>query len=49
MSKKIIKDNQLDHIVEIVQKKLEDITELPGGIEKVWFHKLGPLLTDSRD
>lgn len=35
MSKQIIKDNKLDHIVEVVHGKIEDIKELPDGIEKV--------------
>uniref|UniRef100_A0AC35UG39 Protein arginine N-methyltransferase 1 n=1 Tax=Rhabditophanes sp. KR3021 TaxID=114890 RepID=A0AC35UG39_9BILA len=34
-SKVIIKDNKLDHIITVVQAKMEDITELPEGIEKV--------------
>ncbi|CAJ0574483.1 unnamed protein product, partial [Mesorhabditis spiculigera] len=34
-SRQIVKDNNLDHIVEVIQAKLEDITELPGGYEKV--------------
>ncbi|CAJ0950378.1 unnamed protein product, partial [Mesorhabditis belari] len=34
-SRQIISDNGLDHIVEVIQSKLEDITELPDGIEKV--------------
>ncbi|CAI5451206.1 unnamed protein product [Caenorhabditis angaria] len=34
-SRQIIKDNGLDHIVEIVQAKVEDVKELPGGVEKV--------------
>jgi len=34
-SRQIIKDNNLDHIVEVVQSKVEDIKELPDGIEKV--------------
>jgi len=34
-SRQIIKDNKLDHIVEVVQAKLEDIQELPDGHEKV--------------
>lgn len=34
-SKKIIADNNLDNIVEVIHGKLEDIKELPGGIEKV--------------
>lgn len=34
-SRQIIKDNKLDHIVEVIQCKMEDIKELPGGYEKV--------------
>lgn len=34
-SRKIIKDNNLDHIIEVIQAKVEDVKELPGGIEKV--------------
>jgi predicted RNA methylase len=34
-SEKIIKDNKLDHIVTVLHSKMEDITELPDGIEKV--------------
>lgn len=34
-SRQIVKDNRLDHIVEVIQSKLEDIKELPGGFEKV--------------
>ncbi|CAB54335.1 Protein arginine N-methyltransferase 1 [Caenorhabditis elegans] len=34
-SRKIIADNNLDHIVEVIQAKVEDVHELPGGIEKV--------------
>ncbi|GMR49126.1 hypothetical protein PMAYCL1PPCAC_19321, partial [Pristionchus mayeri] len=34
-SRQIIKDNNLDHIIEVVQSKIEDIKELPFGIEKV--------------
>jgi len=35
MSKQIIQDNKLDHIIEVVHSKIEDIKELPDGIEKV--------------
>jgi len=31
----IIKDNKLDHIITIVQGKVEDIVQLPHGIEQV--------------
>ncbi|CAB3396695.1 unnamed protein product [Caenorhabditis bovis] len=34
-SRQIIKDNHLDHIIEVVQAKVEDVNELPGGVEKV--------------
>ncbi|CAP31806.1 Protein CBR-PRMT-1 [Caenorhabditis briggsae] len=34
-SRQIIKDNNLDHIVEVIQAKVEDVKELPGGYEKV--------------
>ncbi|EFP00766.1 hypothetical protein GCK72_022012 [Caenorhabditis remanei] len=34
-SRQIIKDNNLDHIIEVIQAKVEDVTELPGGYEKV--------------
>ena len=34
-SEKIIKDNKLDHIITVLHSKMEDITELPDGIEKV--------------
>uniref|UniRef100_A0A7E4VFV5 type I protein arginine methyltransferase n=1 Tax=Panagrellus redivivus TaxID=6233 RepID=A0A7E4VFV5_PANRE len=34
-SMQIIKDNKLDHIVTVLHSKMEDITELPDGIEKV--------------
>ncbi|CAJ0914554.1 unnamed protein product, partial [Mesorhabditis belari] len=34
-SQQIVKDNGLDHIVEVIQSKLEDITALPGGYQKV--------------
>ncbi|KAI1720875.1 ribosomal protein l11 methyltransferase (PrmA) domain-containing protein [Ditylenchus destructor] len=33
-SREIIKDNKLDHIIEVIHGKVEDITTLPGGIEK---------------
>lgn len=35
-SKQIVKDNNLDHIIEVVHCKVEDITELPDGIEQVF-------------
>ncbi len=31
----IIKDNELDHVITIVQKKVEDLTELPDHVLKV--------------
>ena len=34
-SMRIIKENKLDHIITVLHKKMEDITELPDGIEKV--------------
>jgi len=34
-SKQIIKDNNLDHIIEVVHSKVEDIQHLPDGCEKV--------------
>jgi len=34
-SKQIVKDNGFEDIIEVIQAKVEDITELPGGIEKV--------------
>lgn len=34
-SKKIIKDNGLDSIIEVLHCKVEDVKELPDGIEKV--------------
>uniref|UniRef100_A0AC34QMU2 Protein arginine N-methyltransferase 1 n=1 Tax=Panagrolaimus sp. JU765 TaxID=591449 RepID=A0AC34QMU2_9BILA len=34
-SMKIVKDNKLDHIITVLHSKMEDITELPDGIEKV--------------
>lgn len=34
-SMQIIKDNKLDHIITVLHSKMEDITELPDGIEKV--------------
>uniref|UniRef100_A0A915D4N8 type I protein arginine methyltransferase n=1 Tax=Ditylenchus dipsaci TaxID=166011 RepID=A0A915D4N8_9BILA len=34
-SREIIKDNNLDHIIEVIHGKVEDVTELPGGYEKV--------------
>lgn len=33
-SREIIKDNKLDHIIEVIHGKVEDIETLPGGIEK---------------
>ncbi|KAH7711723.1 CRE-PRMT-1 protein [Aphelenchoides avenae] len=35
MSRKIIEDNGLSDIIEVVHGKIEDIQALPGGIEKV--------------
>jgi protein arginine N-methyltransferase 1 len=34
-SKQIIKDNGFEDVVEVIQAKLEDITTLPDGYEKV--------------
>lgn len=34
-SEEIIKDNKLDHIITVLHSKMEDINELPDGIEKV--------------
>jgi len=34
-SKVIIKDNNLDHIIEVIHGKVEDVDKLPGGFEKV--------------
>uniref|UniRef100_A0A1I7U440 type I protein arginine methyltransferase n=1 Tax=Caenorhabditis tropicalis TaxID=1561998 RepID=A0A1I7U440_9PELO len=34
-SRQIIKDNNLDHIITVIQAKVEDVTELPDGVEKV--------------
>lgn len=34
-SMQIIRDNRLDHVISIVQGKVEEITDLPHGIEKV--------------
>lgn len=34
-SRQIIKDNGLDHIITVVQAKVEDVAELPDNIEKV--------------
>ncbi|KAF8356263.1 hypothetical protein PRIPAC_97886 [Pristionchus pacificus] len=34
-SRQIIKDNNLDSFVEVIQCKIEDIKELPFGVEKV--------------
>ncbi|CAD5232039.1 unnamed protein product [Bursaphelenchus xylophilus] len=34
-SRQIIKDNGLDNIIEVIQCKVEEIKELPEGIEKV--------------
>lgn len=36
-SKQIIKDNNLDHIVEVIHGKVEDIKELPDGFSNVCF------------
>jgi hypothetical protein len=35
-SKQIIKDNNLDGIIEVIHSKIEDITELPDGYGKVY-------------
>ncbi|KAM3716185.1 Protein arginine N-methyltransferase [Dirofilaria immitis] len=34
-SKQIVKDNHLENIIEVIHGKVEDIKELPDGIEKV--------------
>ncbi|CAI4231343.1 unnamed protein product [Auanema sp. JU1783] len=34
-SRQIIKDNNLDDIITVIQAKVEDVKELPDGIEKV--------------
>lgn len=34
LSKKVIEDNRLDHIITVVKGKIEEVT-LPNGIEKV--------------
>uniref|UniRef100_A0A0N4Z4I5 type I protein arginine methyltransferase n=1 Tax=Parastrongyloides trichosuri TaxID=131310 RepID=A0A0N4Z4I5_PARTI len=34
-TKLLVQDNKLDHIITVVQAKVEDIVELPDGIEKV--------------
>ncbi|KAI6185341.1 CRE-PRMT-1 protein [Aphelenchoides besseyi] len=34
-SRQIIKDNGYDNVIEVLQTKVEDLTELPGGYEKV--------------
>jgi hypothetical protein len=34
-SKQIIKDNNLDGIIEVIHSKIEDITELTDGYGKV--------------
>uniref|UniRef100_A0A915CV98 type I protein arginine methyltransferase n=1 Tax=Ditylenchus dipsaci TaxID=166011 RepID=A0A915CV98_9BILA len=31
----IIKENKLDHIIEVIHGKVEDVAQLPGGFEKV--------------
>ena len=36
-SKQIIKDNNLDSIIEVIHSKIEDIQELPDGHTKVRF------------
>jgi len=34
-SKQIIADNKLDHIIDVIHGKVEDVLELPGGYQKV--------------
>ncbi|KAL6740999.1 hypothetical protein Aduo_014297 [Ancylostoma duodenale] len=34
-SRQIIKDNNLDDVITVIQAKVEDVTELPDGCEKV--------------
>uniref|UniRef100_A0A1I8F1M4 type I protein arginine methyltransferase n=1 Tax=Wuchereria bancrofti TaxID=6293 RepID=A0A1I8F1M4_WUCBA len=34
-SKQIVKDNNLENIIEVIHGKVEDVKELPDGIEKV--------------
>lgn len=36
-SKQIVKDNNLEHIIDVIHGKVEDVKELPDGIEKVPF------------
>jgi hypothetical protein len=36
-SKQIIKDNNLDNIIEVIHSKVEDIQHLSDGYEKVKF------------
>lgn len=36
-SKQIVKDNNLGHIIEVIHGKVEDVKELPDGIEKVFY------------
>lgn len=36
-SKEIIKDNKLDHIIEVIHGKVEDVNQLPGGYTHVSF------------
>lgn len=36
-SKQIVKDNNLENIIEVIHGKVEDVEELPDGIEKVLF------------
>ena len=33
-SRKIIAANRLDHVITVIQAKVEDVKELPDGIEK---------------
>lgn len=34
-SKQIVKDNNLEDVIEVIHGKVEDVKELPDGIEKV--------------
>lgn len=36
-SKQIIKDNNLDHTIEVIHGKVEDIAQLPDGYTCVCF------------
>ena len=38
-SKQIVKDNNLEDIITVMHSKVEDITALPEGIEKVYTVK----------